>query len=1601
VPDQRIATLNTNIFASTWGNGATAATTLRFYWASGPSLVNKISLIDSKIFPSIAPGEDFHQIDSWILPTPLIPPAGATWVILVLDEDNRIAEQDRSDNLLAIQLSLDLLLNYYMISGPSSGPSYTYWCYPLDGGEWLPIRSTTAKLYWASGPSLADITSDTPIHTQPIQSPCWYSGTDVQLGSELQAEPPVGTTGLLLVLDPDQVLLDTDRTNNVKFQDFPPMDTYFESVGVENGGVKFAYVTDRDPWYDGEWYEDWVPARNSSVKLFWAQGSALDTLEMTSETPIYTQPMESPCVLDQSHNVRVDAELFRNPPPGTTCVLMVIDPSQARPDFDRTNNYKIISLDEILPKDGDGEVTSIKGIVTVTRRGVERPLVLNDPIFVDDIIQTKKGSYVKIRGKDESTFNCGENSVAKYALSSVSSGFQLIRGKLRAKILKKINQGDTPITPIKTKTVAMGVRGTEFEVAYQELNGVATTDVAVFEGIVDVTEYATGKITTLTAGGTLKILSDVSAPTASINGGWFLPDGSGGGTVVTFLPNGEFLLFRDGDSVSDPGGQDGMERGTYVWNEAAGTLSVTVSADTNGQWGFSHGLALQPNVPAVVGGTSLEFTVPGKGTSTFTRVSSAASPLIGSWQVVGGTRAGGVAVVTFLADGSYYYAEDGDPAKDPTGSDGGERGTFSWDVVTGAFSATPLVDTCGQWGLSHLGVNPTAVLKNSNNDLIFSGGNLPAPISFYRVNGTDTRTMPVISWMTPLAITYGTALSASQLNAKANVPGNMVYTPALDSKLPAGTQTLMATFTPTDTAKYAPAQNFVSLVVAMANQTITFPAPPALLYGDANYDLAANATSGMALSYVSSNPAVASIVNGNQLHVVGAGSVKITASQPGNSNWKPALAVARTLVIGKKPQTITYPVLTGHAMGDADFSPGATANSGLAVTYASSAPAVATIVAGKIHLVGKGTAVITASQIGSANWAAAPPVKQTLVVAVGSQSITFAPLPNKGVGDVDFAPVATASSGLAVSYVSSNTKVATIVAGKIHVVGNGTSTITAKQAGNASWTAAPDAAQTFTVGGKAAPVITWANPAAISYGKPLTATQLNAKANVPGTFAYSPATGAQLPVGLQSLSVTFTPNDQVKYNTAQKSVALTVNKTAATVTLAGLSQGYNGQPRVVTATTVPAGLKVVITYAGTNVAPVNAGSYPVVATIDDPNAAGTKAGALVVAKGNQTISFASLPALHVGDADYALTASAASGLPVSYASSNPAVATIAGGSIHAVSTGTAVITATQGGDPNWNAALPVKQTLTVPTDDQDIRAFYATMKSLVEKHDQAGFLNLFAPAYFHQGQNLAAQFSEPAFLATLKTFTFNISRITLTGSDAQVAGTATLTFNNGDPAKSWTEPDTIDKSPGLGWLRKTTDGWRVVGNQVRAAVHLDTGHNDGAGNSFFRVWAESSAEITGITFSGPGVQDTALDPDPDYGGYSAFVVNLPDPLPTVGTKYSFLVQFADSTQATYQDSVKSWVPKAPVITVTPGVASATIKWTNVSAAVPNASYYWVRVNGTFWQSDDLPLTRTSAVFNENGQAQGTLQSGQTYTAEVFIFNKSGDYAYRQLQFTMP
>ena len=92
---------------------------------------------------------------------------------------------------------------------------------------------------------------------------------------------------------------------------------------------------------------------------------------------------------------------------------------------------------------------------------------------------------------------------------------------------------------------------------------------------------------------------------------------------------------------------------------------------------------------------------------------------------------------------------------------------------------------------------------------------------------------------------------------------------------------------------------------------------------------------------------------------------------------------------------------------------------------------------------------------------------------------------------------------------------------------------------------------------KITPVITWGNPADITYGTALSGTQLNATASVAGMFVYSPASGTLLPAGSgQALHVDFTPSDTANYNSASADVAINVTPRALTVTADNRGKNY-------------------------------------------------------------------------------------------------------------------------------------------------------------------------------------------------------------------------------------------------------------------------------------------------------------------------------------------------------------------------------------------------------------------------------------------------------------
>ena len=153
------------------------------------------------------------------------------------------------------------------------------------------------------------------------------------------------------------------------------------------------------------------------------------------------------------------------------------------------------------------------------------------------------------------------------------------------------------------------------------------------------------------------------------------------------------------------------------------------------------------------------------------------------------------------------------------------------------------------------------------------------------------KTTPLINWPVPATISYGTALSAIQLNASATVAGNFTYTPAAGAVLSAGLHALSANFVPNDIEHYNPVLgSTVTLNIGKADQTIGFANPGAQYLGTSP-TLPASASSGLVPTYTSVTGEVCTITPAGKLTLNGLGTCTIQVDQAGNGNYRAAAAV--------------------------------------------------------------------------------------------------------------------------------------------------------------------------------------------------------------------------------------------------------------------------------------------------------------------------------------------------------------------------------------------------------------------------------------------------------------------------------------------------------------------------------------------------------------------------------------------------------------------------------------------------------------------------------------------------------------------------------------
>jgi hypothetical protein len=161
----------------------------------------------------------------------------------------------------------------------------------------------------------------------------------------------------------------------------------------------------------------------------------------------------------------------------------------------------------------------------------------------------------------------------------------------------------------------------------------------------------------------------------------------------------------------------------------------------------------------------------------------------------------------------------------------------------------------------------------------------------------------------------------------------------------------------------------------LQSQTITFASLASKTYGASDFTVSAAASSGLPVSFTASGHCT---VNGATVHLTGAGSCAITASQAGSVNYLPATH-SQAFAIAKASQTISFGLLKNKTYGAPDFNVGATASSGLPVSFGASGKC--TVNGAIAHLTGVGSCAITASQPGNANYRAAANVTRSFSIA--------------------------------------------------------------------------------------------------------------------------------------------------------------------------------------------------------------------------------------------------------------------------------------------------------------------------------------------------------------------------------------------------------------------------------------------------------------------------------------------------------------------------------------------------------------------------------------------------------------------------------------------
>ncbi len=390
------------------------------------------------------------------------------------------------------------------------------------------------------------------------------------------------------------------------------------------------------------------------------------------------------------------------------------------------------------------------------------------------------------------------------------------------------------------------------------------------------------------------------------------------------------------------------------------------------------------------------------------------------------------------------------------------------------------------------------------------------------VSLTVAKARPTILWPAPHAVSYGTPLSRTELNASCPVAGKFVYIPGEGAVLGAGRHMPRAIFTPEDTANYHSAQATVPLVVTKAVPVVSWPAPEAIEYGTPLGEVELCATAPVPGTFAYSP--VAGSIPGEGSH-----TLSVTFTPIDAASFTTARATVPLSVKAARPVEISWPAPAAIAYGTPLGSAQLNARAAIAGSFTYE-PAEGEVLGAGMHTLSATFKPADANR---------KEVRATVELAV-----------TKAMAAIEWRVPRTIAYGTALSAEQLNAVAAmpgtlsySPGAGEIPAAGTHQLAVAFTPADEVNVeNAHAEVALTVT---RATPVITWAAPGPIDYGTALDGTHLCAACSIEGSFVYAPSLGTVLTPGTQTLSVSFVASDARNYAMAQASVSITVNQSPA------------------------------------------------------------------------------------------------------------------------------------------------------------------------------------------------------------------------------------------------------------------------------------------------------------------------------------------------------------------------------------------------------------------------------------------------------------------------